>query len=134
MKPVILFDGVCNFCNSSVNFIIQRDKKKYFHFSAFQSEAGQQLVMQYHLEDLNLQTLVLIEDGEIYLRSAAALRIARKLSGGWATFYPLIIIPAPLRDIPYKLISRNRYRWFGRKQECMIPTPGIKERFLTTLK
>lgn len=133
MKPVILFDGVCNFCNSSVHFIIQRDKKKYFRFAAFQSEAGQQLVRQYRLESLNLQTLVLIKDEKVYMRSSAALRIARKLSGGWAALYPFIIIPSLLRDIPYKLISKNRYRWFGRKQECMIPSPDIKERFLTTL-
>ncbi len=131
MEAILLFDGVCNFCNSSVNFIIKRDPKKYFRFAALQSEAGQQLVQQYQLEHLNLQTLVLIEDNKVYTHSSGALRIARRLRGGWPLLYPLIFLPRFLRDIPYRLIGKNRYRWFGRREECMIPGKEVSERFLT---
>lgn len=127
---VVIFDGVCNFCNSSVNFIIRHDKKKYFRFTAIQSETGQRLMQQYNLQSFNLQTVILIEDDKFYTHSAAALRIARHLSGGWVLFYPFIFLPAFLRDIPYKLIAANRYRWFGKKEECLIPTADVRERFL----
>jgi predicted DCC family thiol-disulfide oxidoreductase YuxK len=128
---ILLFDGVCNFCNSSVNFIIKRDKKKYFHFAPIQSAAGERLINQYHLHHLNLQTLILIEKGKVYTHSSGALRVARKLSGRWFLFYPLILLPRFIRDIPYKLIGQNRYRWFGKREECMIPTSEIKKRFVT---
>src|SRR5205823_2134140 len=113
------------------NFIIKSDKHKYFRFSPIQSSYGQRLIEQYHLQHLNLQTLILIEQEKIYTHSSGALHIARKLSGGWFLLYPFIILPRFIRDIPYKLIGKNRYRWFGKREECMIPTADVKERFVT---
>jgi predicted DCC family thiol-disulfide oxidoreductase YuxK len=131
MKSIILFDGVCNFCNGAVQFIIKRDKKNRYSFAALQSDAGRKLLEEYHLPVDNLSTFILIEGGMAYSKSTAGLRIAKHLSGLWAVLYPLIIIPAFLRDILYNFIAKNRYRWYGRMDECMIPTPEIRARFLT---
>jgi predicted DCC family thiol-disulfide oxidoreductase YuxK len=130
-RSIILFDGVCNFCNSAVNFIIKNDKKNRYSFAALQSDIGQRLLTQYNLPLDKLSTFILIEGGKAYSKSGAGLRIARHLSGLWPALYPLIIIPAFLRDILYNFIAKNRYRWFGRMNECMIPTPEIRARFLT---
>ncbi|MCO5285378.1 MAG: DCC1-like thiol-disulfide oxidoreductase family protein [Chitinophagaceae bacterium] len=129
-KSVVLFDGVCNLCNGFVQFIIRRDKKDRFRFASLQSPEGQELLSEFPGNE-SLKTIILIEDGRIYKRSTAALRVARRLPGFWPAFYGLIIIPAPLRDYMYNIVARNRYRWFGKKQECMIPTPELKAKFLT---
>lgn len=127
--PVILFDGVCNLCNSAVRFVIRRDKKGIFRFAALQSPAGEQFAEQYQLPK-TYTSVVLIENGHAYLKSAAALRIARKLNGLWPLLYLLIAVPTAIRDRLYDLIARNRYRWFGRTDHCMRPTPELQERFI----
>ena len=131
MKQVILFDGVCNFCNSAVQFIIKRDKKNRYLFAALQSEEGRKLLTAHHLPSDKVSTIILISGEKVYDRSTAALKIARHLSGWWPLLYPLIILPAFMRDIPYNIIARNRYKWFGKKEICVIPTPELRARFLT---
>ena len=129
-KPVILFDGVCNLCNSSVNFVIDRDPDGIFQFAALQSESASTL-MERHGIGHGLDTIVLLEDDRVYDRSTAALRIARRLNGGWPVLYVAIVIPKFLRDSVYRFIARNRYRWFGRSENCRVPTPALKARFLS---
>ena len=129
-KPVILFDGVCNLCNASVQFIIKKDSKKNFMFSSLQSDAAQAILLQYNLENLDFDTIILLEDGIIYDRSTAILKIARKLSGFTKLSYVFIIVPKFIRDFVYKIISKNRYKWFGKRDMCMIPTEELKLRFL----
>ncbi|MEQ9619730.1 MAG: thiol-disulfide oxidoreductase DCC family protein [Deltaproteobacteria bacterium] len=128
--PVILFDGVCNLCSGSVSFIIKRDRDGVFKFAPLQSEAGARLIEKFNIQDEGLETFVLVEEENAYTRSTAALRALRRLGGLWGLLYGFIVIPAPLRDAVYDFIARNRYRWFGRKDECMVPGPGIKNRFL----
>lgn len=130
MSAIILFDGVCNFCNNSVNFIIERDPEKYFKFAPLQSEIGQKLLEEHGIDKTVTDSVVLIENGKAYVRTTAALRVARKLSGAWRFFYGFIIVPAFVRDVFYNLFARNRYRMFGKQEACMMPTPEIRERFL----
>jgi predicted DCC family thiol-disulfide oxidoreductase YuxK len=129
-KPVILFDGVCNFCNYWVNFAIKRDRKKKLRFSPLQGETANKLLREFDINPNNLRSVIFIDNGKIYTQSSAALRICRYLNGGWKLFYSLIIIPKFIRDFFYNIIARNRYRWFGKKESCMVPTPELKERFL----
>lgn len=128
--PLLLFDGVCNLCNSSVQFIIKRDPKGTFRFAALQSALGQKELQHYQLKADSLESIVLILDGKVWQRSNAALEIARRLSGLWPALYIFKIIPHFIRDWMYDLIANNRYRWFGRQDQCMIPTPELKSRFL----
>ncbi|HMR91998.1 MAG TPA: thiol-disulfide oxidoreductase DCC family protein [Chitinophagaceae bacterium] len=128
--PVILFDGVCNLCNSSVQFVIRRDKKGSFRFASLQGRSGQQYLQQYHLPVDDFNSFVLIENNRAYTRSTAALRVARRLGGGWKLLYGFIVIPRFIRDAVYNLVAKNRYRWFGKKEACMIPSPELKARFL----
>jgi len=129
-KAVILFDGVCNFCNSSVNFVIDRDKDGYFKYGALQSDEGTALLTQSGYDSTYLESILLIEGGHIYRDSEAALRVARRLSGLWPMLYGCIIIPRFLRDAVYNWIARNRYKWFGKMDSCRIPTPDIRSRFI----
>jgi len=127
---IILFDGVCNFCNFWVNFIIDRDKDDIFKFAALQSEAGQKLLNKFNLKAEDFDTFILI-DGEIYFtKSTAALNIARKLNYPVKVLYYFIFIPKFLRDLVYSLIAKNRYKFFGRRDVCRIPTDEEKEKFL----
>jgi predicted DCC family thiol-disulfide oxidoreductase YuxK len=128
--PVILFDGVCNLCNGSVLYVIRHDKEGHYKFASLQSQAGQQFLRQYNLPLKDFDSFVLIEEGKIYTRSTAALKVAKKLSGMVKLLYGFIIVPAFIRDAVYNFISRNRYKWFGKKDSCMIPTPALKQRFL----
>ena len=130
-KQIILFDGVCNLCNSSVQFVIQRDPSGKFNYAALQSAAGQQLLKENHLPVNELYSIILIKDGKTYQRSRAALEVARELNGLWPLLYAFVIIPSFIRNGIYNWISGNRYRWFGRRDECMIPTPELKSRFLS---
>jgi len=130
-NPVILFDGVCNFCNDSVNFVIKRDKKSIIKFAALQGEAGQQLLTQFKLPVDSFDTFVFIEDGMIYTKSTAALKVCRYLTPLWRLLYGFIIVPKFIRDGIYQLIAKNRYAWFGKRNACMIPTPEVRSRFLT---
>lgn len=129
-QPVILFDGICNLCNRSVQFIIRKDKKKEFRFASLQGKTGQELLKKFDLPVNNLNSFVLVVDGKAYTRSTAALTIARRLGGGWRLFYAFIIIPHFIRDAFYNIIAKNRYRWFGKRDECMLPSPDLQERFL----
>ena len=129
-QPVILFDGVCNFCNSTVNFIIDRDKKKRFKFTALQSEAGQKILKTFNLNVTDFDTIIMAEDHSYYEKSTAALKIAKGLGGIWKLFYVFVIVPACIRDFFYDIIAKHRYKWFGKKDKCRIPTNEEKERFL----
>ena len=129
-KSLILFDGVCNLCNSSVQFIIKRDKKNHFIFSSLQSDAGQRILLQNNLENLDYESILLIEGDQIFDRSTAILRISRRLSALYPLLYGFIIIPKFIRDAVYSWIAKNRYKWFGRRDSCMIPTDDLKMRFL----
>lgn len=127
---IILFDGVCNLCNASVQFIISRDPKAVFKFTSLQSELGQALLKKHNISSENLYSVIVIQDNHVYDRSRAALEIAKQLNGLWPLFYSLIVIPPFIRNFIYDWISKNRYRWFGVRQECMMPTPEMKARFL----
>ncbi len=129
--PIILYDGVCNLCNASVQFIIKRDPHAKFRFTSLQSELGKNLIRQAGLESMKLDSVVLLYKNKVYTQSDAALRITKMLTGLWPIFYLMIIIPKPVRNYFYNLIARNRYRWFGRKNECMLPAPELKHRFLS---
>ena len=128
--PIILFDGVCNFCNGAVNFVIRRDRDAVFRFATLQSETGKALQEQYGFNDPQMSSFILIHEGRAYTRSAAALKVGALLPGVWKLSKVFRIIPAFVRDAVYNFIARNRYKWFGRKNACMIPAPGIRERFL----
>ena len=129
-QPIILFDGVCNFCNSAVNFVIKRDKKFIFRFATLQSNAAHELLANHQLPPGDLSSFVFIENNKVYTRSAAALKVCRHLDGLWPLMYGFIIVPKFIRDCIYNLVSKNRYQWFGKKENCMIPTTGMRARFL----
>ncbi len=129
-KPVILFDGVCNLCNHSVQFVIRHDPEEIFLFASLQSETGQKLLHQYQLPMNNFNSFVLIENGKVYTCSTAALKVAAEINGLIKLMYVFIIVPKFIRDGIYKWISNNRYKWFGKRETCIIPTPQLKARFL----
>lgn len=130
-RRIVLIDGVCHFCQGAVRFIVKRDPEGRFNFASLQSELGGELAGGVGFEaSSEPNTLVLIEDGKRYVRSTAALRIARRLRFPWPLLYALIIVPRPLRDAVYRWIARNRYRWFGKDDTCPIPPPGVRRRFL----
>ena len=130
VKAVILFDGVCNLCNASVNFVIDRDPGGHFVFSSLQSEAARPLLQRHRLAQNALDSIILIETDRAYTHSTAALRIARRLKGPWPLLYAFIVVPRPVRDAVYRVIARNRYRWFGKSETCRVPTPALRRRFL----
>jgi predicted DCC family thiol-disulfide oxidoreductase YuxK len=130
-SPIILFDGVCNFCNGVVNFIIRQDRKKVFRFAALQSEAGQQLLKEYNLPTQNFDSFVLIDEGRVYKSSSAGLKLYGRLPWYWKWTQLFWIVPRFMRDAVYGFIARNRYKWFGKKETCMIPTPEVRSRFLS---
>ena len=129
-ETVVLFDGICNLCARSVRFILEHEREPTIRFASVQSIAGARLMRQSGLDPTDPSTFVLIVEGTAYTRSDAAIRIARRLRGAWQLLAVFWIIPRPLRDWAYDLIARNRYRWFGRCETCLMPTPQIKERFL----
>lgn len=129
-QAVILFDGVCNLCNSSIDFVVRHDKGRYFKFAPLQSSVGSALLKDQNIGSGYLDSIVLVENGKAYVDSSAALRVARKLDGALPLLYGFIIVPPFLRNLVYKFIARNRYRWFGKKNTCRIPTPEERELFL----
>ncbi len=131
--PVIFFDGVCNLCNSAVDFIIKRDSKGTFKFSSLQSPEAQKLLKSVNLDQEELTTMILLKQGQVYTRSDAALEIARNLDGVWPLLYGLKVVPKFIRNGVYQWISRNRYRWFGKRDTCRIPTDQEKQRFLSNI-
>jgi predicted DCC family thiol-disulfide oxidoreductase YuxK len=131
--PVIFFDGICNLCTGAVQFIIKHDPKHRFRFASLQSEFGQKIINQFKIapgESMN--SFILFCKGKIYSRSTGALCVARKLKGLWPLLYGFIILPGFIRNAVYNFIARNRYKWFGKKEECWIPTPELKGLFIDT--
>ncbi len=133
-RPVVLFDGVCNLCSNYVQFIIKRDPTAKFRFASLQSAFGQKLSSQFKLDTQHLHSIILVQGNTFKERSNAALEIARHLSGAWPLLHTFKIVPRFLRDPIYNWVARNRYRWFGKKDECWIPTPDLKNRFLDNLQ
>lgn len=129
-KKIVLFDGVCNLCSSSVQFIIAHDKKNQFLFGSLQGDAGQQYLKKFNLPANAFNSFMLVEDETLYTRSTAALRMLKYLGGGWAFLYAFIIVPGFIRDGIYNLVAKNRYKWFGKKEACWVPTPALKAKFL----
>jgi predicted DCC family thiol-disulfide oxidoreductase YuxK len=129
-ESIILFDGVCNLCNRSVQFIIRRDKKNRFRFAAIQGKTGQSLMQQFQLTQNEINSFLLIEGQKIYTRSTAALRVFRQLGGLWSLLYVFIIVPPFIRDVIYNWVARNRYKWYGKRDACMIPLDELKSKFL----
>lgn len=130
MGGIILFDGVCNFCDSTVQFIMKHDQAGYFQFAALQSDVGRELLTQFNIPK-NIDSVVLIEDGKVYMESTAALKICKKLDKVWPIYYLFTPIPRRIRNALYKLFAKHRYRLFGRKQACLLPTPAQRQRFLS---
>lgn len=128
MENLILFDGVCNFCDSSVNFIIKKDKKRMFRYCALEKPTGQLLVKKHRLE--NIDSIILIKDDKAYSKSTAILKIAKVLGGPIGLLYVFIIIPTPIRDFIYEFIAKHRYKWFGKKDQCMIPSIETRSLFI----
>lgn len=127
---IVLFDGVCNLCNSTVQFIIRNDAKAKFRFASVQNESGQLLLKQLDLPLDHFDTLVYIIDSKFYLKSTAVFMILRELGGGWRLLYSFIIFPRFLRDMVYDFIAKWRYKWFGKREECIVPAPKYSDRFL----
>ena len=132
-QAVIFFDGVCNLCNGAVNFVIKRDKKSVFKFATLQSEIGSKLLLEKDYSKSDLSSFVLLLNNRLYTRSTAALLVCSYLSGLWPAMYCFIIVPKFIRDFIYNIISKNRYQWFGKNEECMIPTPGLKAKFINDI-
>jgi predicted DCC family thiol-disulfide oxidoreductase YuxK len=129
-SKILLFDGVCNLCNGAVQFVIKRDKNTRLKFASLQSEAGQKLLQEFNLPTDEFESFVFIDGDKIYTKSTAALKVAKDLGGFWKLFYAFVILPKPFRDFAYSLIAKNRYKMFGKRDVCMIPTPELKSRFL----
>ncbi|RYG18566.1 MAG: DUF393 domain-containing protein [Chitinophagaceae bacterium] len=128
-ETVIFFDGVCNLCNASVQFVIARDSKNYFKFAALQSDLAVSKLANYSLQVKQGDSFVLLENGKVYEQSTAALRVAKRLSGLWPLLYAFIVVPPFIRNWVYKVIARNRYKWFGKQESCWVPTPELRSRF-----
>lgn len=127
---VVLFDGICNLCNGAVQFLLRRDRQRRFRFAALQSATGRRLLQQHGLAADGLATIVVLEEGHLRLRSDAALLLARRLPWPWPLWTVFLVCPRPLRDALYDFVARNRYRWFGRRESCLLPTPETADRFL----
>ena len=126
----MLFDGVCNLCIGSVQFIIARDPDARFRFATLQSDAAKRLLRDAGVAEPYPDSVVLVEGGRVYTRSTAALRVARRLRAPWTLAYALVIVPRPLRDWIYDVVASRRYSWFGKRAACMVPTPELRSRFL----
>jgi predicted DCC family thiol-disulfide oxidoreductase YuxK len=128
--PTVLFDGVCNLCDASVQFIIRHDPDALFRFASFQGSRGAEIAREHGVDPGALESIVLIEDGRVHRKSGAALRIARRLRFPWPLTYTFMIVPPFVRDAVYEFIGRRRYRWFGRKEVCWMPDSSLRTRFL----
>ena len=129
--PVILFDGVCNLCSGAVAFIIKRDKSARYKFAALQSENGKNLISKFNLSPDKIDSILLLENDKYFIKSTAVIKICRDLGALWPLVYIFILIPKSLRDYIYDLIAKNRYRWFGKKEQCLIPGQELESRFLS---
>lgn len=129
-QSIILFDGVCNLCNAAVQFVIKRDKHNQFVFASLQSEEGEKILADTNFAGNKMNSFLLVEQGKIYDRSTGALKVCKKLTGLWPILYGFIIVPKFIRDRVYGFIAKHRYKWFGKKDECMISTPDLQAKFL----
>ena len=129
-QKIVLFDGVCHLCDGTVRFILKRERNAVLKFAPLQSDSGNSLLEQYGYPSDYLDGLILIEKNRAHDRSCACLRIARKLNFPWNLLFPLLIIPKSLRDFIYGIIAAVRYRWFGKKESCSLPTGEDQSRFL----
>ncbi len=129
-KNILLFDGVCNLCNGTVNWLIDRDAEGKLYFCSLQSEKGQTILEQFGLEKTNFQSVIFLKNNVLYQKSDAALELLESLGGFWKLLYFFKIIPVFIRHYFYDLIAQNRYNWFGKTEACRIPTPELKKRFL----
>ena len=130
-RPILFFDGVCNFCNSTVNFIIRHDKKELFLFAALQSDKGRELLRHIKHNEALPQSVILSYKGNIYEKSDAVLQTARLLGGAWTFILAGYILPQFMRDGIYDFIAKRRYRWFGKRETCMVPSSSVRARFLS---
>jgi predicted DCC family thiol-disulfide oxidoreductase YuxK len=129
-NEMVLFDGVCNFCDASVQFIIRHEKKPEIRFASLQSPTGQALLKKYDLLDKGIDSVVYIHKGKAYTKSSGALRLCRKLNALYPLLFAFIIVPPFIRNAVYDYIARNRYKWYGKKDSCMIPSPETRKRFV----
>ena len=130
-KPTIRFDGFCNLCNASVQeSVIKYDPHKKFKLGSLQSNQGKALMQTHALDELDMSSFILIKDNMVYTRSSAALKVVKEMSGLWPLLYAFMIVPKPIRDAVYTVIAKNRYRWFGKKEFCMVPDENVKDRFI----
>jgi predicted DCC family thiol-disulfide oxidoreductase YuxK len=127
---IILFDGVCNFCNASINFVIDHDPDKHFKFAALQSEIGQEILARFHKNTKDFDSVILLKNNQLYQKSAAALEITKHLSGFWKYLSVFKVFPPFFLNFFYDIIAKNRYRIFGKADSCRMPTPELRERFL----
>ncbi|WP_339653861.1 DUF393 domain-containing protein [uncultured Maribacter sp.] len=130
-KKIILFDGVCNLCNTSVQFVIKKDKEDLFRFTALQSDTGKKLLTERNIDIANIDSIILIEPNvAYYTKSTAALEIGKNLKGLKTLSSILLWLPESIRDIVYDFVAKNRYKWYGKKDSCMIPTEELKNKFI----
>lgn len=129
-SQIIFFDGVCNLCNASINFIIDRDPSGHFKYASLQSSKAEELLTDHDVDPKDLESIVFYVDGRVYRQSRAVLEIARRMRRAWPIFYLFVIIPPFIRDALYQWIAKNRYRWFGKRDACRMPTPELKARFV----
>lgn len=127
---IILFDGICNLCNASINFVIERDKNDVFRFAALQSDLGKEYTSKFNIDTSQTDSILLIDQDKIYLKSTAAIYIAKSLSGAYPLLFSLMIVPNFIRNWVYDFVARNRYKWYGKREVCMVPTPKLKNKFL----
>jgi predicted DCC family thiol-disulfide oxidoreductase YuxK len=128
--PVVLYDGMCNLCSGVVAFTLRRNQKGHLRYAALQSESGRNILRECGLDSDRIDSFVLVENGAAYMKSSAALRLAKHLGGAWPLASALLVVPRFLRDAAYDFVARNRYRWFGRRQSCLLMRPEFRSRFL----
>ncbi|WP_312912053.1 thiol-disulfide oxidoreductase DCC family protein [Natronosalvus caseinilyticus] len=128
--PILLFDGICNLCNGFVQFVVPRDTDEQFYFASIQSDVGKALCAEHGLPTDELESVVLIEGEDSYVKSGAIIRTASHLGGIYALLSPFRFVPRPVRDWAYDFVANRRYRWFGKKEQCMMPTGDVQSRFL----
>lgn len=128
-QSVIFFDGLCNLCNGAVQFVIERDQKNAFHFASLQSDFAKLELQNFDVDLSQMSSFILLENGKLYQKSTAALRVTKKLNSLWPLLYAFIIVPPFIRNGVYNYIAKNRYKWFGKKESCWVPTPELKNRF-----
>lgn len=129
--PIVLFDGACNLCDASVRFVVERDREAVFRFAALESRAARDLLQGAEATEPLPDSVLLVEQGRVFTRSTAALRIARRLGWPWKLAYALVVVPRFVRDRCYDWVAKRRYAWFGKKDACMVPTPELRARFLS---